>query len=115
MDAKRLPDGSWTFREFRRQLAATTPPVAYVGLPWSWTPRIWHPQGHLPGKDSAVSVEYTSPSLPPWLQWKDDALVGSPPPGAESCDIIVEARVSIDSFLPVNPPFMIPSVDSGRA
>jgi hypothetical protein len=88
-----MADGTWKFREFHRQLAGAPPTVSYIGLLWSWTPRIWHPQGHLPGKDPNVTVKYSSPSLPSWLSWKDDVLSGTPTPGADSCDITVEARV----------------------
>jgi hypothetical protein len=99
MEAKRLPDGRWHFREFYRQLAGAPPVIGYIGLPWSWTPRIWHPQGQTLGKDSNVSITYSSPSLPSWLSWKEGVLSGAPPPGAESCDVVVEAKVGeISSF-----------------
>jgi hypothetical protein len=88
-----MPDGTWQFREFHRRLAGAPPVIGYIGLPWSWAPRIWHPQGHTFGKDSNVSVTYSSPSLPSWLSWKDGVLLGTPPPGAESCDVVVEAKV----------------------
>jgi hypothetical protein len=102
MDAKKLPNGTWAFRQFHRQLAGPPPAVAYVGLSWTWTPRIWHPQGQLPGKDPGTHVQYSSLSLPSWLSWKDDALCGTPPPDAESCDVVVEAKVFLSTTYPLD-------------
>ncbi|CCM02088.1 uncharacterized protein FIBRA_04165 [Fibroporia radiculosa] len=87
VDAKKS-DGGWMFRPFRRKLAGTPPGVAYVGLRWSWTPRIWDPQA----SRSNMPVQYSSPSLPLWLSWKDDIISGIPTPDAQSCDVTVEAR-----------------------
>ncbi|KAG2349755.1 hypothetical protein BDR05DRAFT_955617 [Suillus weaverae] len=88
IDAKKSPhDGTWTFRPFHRKVAGSPPGVAYVGLRWSWAPRIWDPQA----SRSNLIVTYTSPSLPSWLFWEDDVLSGTPPPDAESCDITVVA------------------------
>ncbi|KAG2078184.1 hypothetical protein BDR04DRAFT_1042661 [Suillus decipiens] len=89
IDAKKSPhDGTWSFRPFHRKVAGSPPGVAYVGLRWSWAPRIWDPQA----SRSNLIVTYTSPSLPSWLFWEDDVLSGTPPPDAESCDITVVAR-----------------------
>ncbi|KAI1795920.1 hypothetical protein LXA43DRAFT_1164107, partial [Ganoderma leucocontextum] len=87
VDGKRS-EGGWTFRPFRRKLAGTPPGVAYVGLRWTWTPRIWDPQA----SRANMPVSYNSPALPPWLAWKEDSLTGIPPPEAQSCDVTVEAR-----------------------
>lgn len=89
IDAKKNQDGTWTFRPFHRKVAGSPPGVAYVGLRWSWAPRIWDPQA----SRSNLVVTYSSPSLPPWLFWEDDVLSGTPPQDAESCDITVVARV----------------------
>ncbi|CDO68325.1 hypothetical protein BN946_scf184799.g52 [Trametes cinnabarina] len=89
VDAKKSGDGGWVFRPFKRRLAGTPPGVAYVGLRWTWTPRIWDPQA----SRANMPVTYSSPSLPSWLSWKDDSLTGIPPPDAQSCDVTVEARV----------------------
>ncbi|KAG2158240.1 uncharacterized protein EDB93DRAFT_1238030 [Suillus bovinus] len=89
IDAKKSPhDGTWSFRPFHRKVAGSPPGVAYVGLRWSWAPRIWDPQA----SRSNLIVTYSSPSLPSWLFWEDDVLSGTPPPDAESCDITVVAR-----------------------
>lgn len=86
------------FSPFHRRLAGTPHGVAYVGLRWSWAPRIWDPQA----SRNNVPVTYTSPNLPSWLSWKDEQLSGAPPPDAESCDITVEARVRIHSTFHCN-------------
>ncbi|PIL23957.1 hypothetical protein GSI_13708 [Ganoderma sinense ZZ0214-1] len=91
VDAKKA-EGGWTFRPFRRKLAGTPPGVAYVGLRWTWTPRIWDPQA----SRTNMPVNYSSPGLPPWLAWKEDSLTGIPPPEAQSCDVTVEARFMQD-------------------
>ncbi|KAI0637021.1 hypothetical protein C8Q77DRAFT_1049727 [Trametes polyzona] len=91
VDAKKS-EGGWIFRPFRRKLAGTPPGVAYVGLRWTWTPRIWDPQA----SRTNMPVTYSSPSLPSWLSWKDDSLTGIPPPDAQSCDVTVEARFMQD-------------------
>ncbi|OBZ75518.1 hypothetical protein A0H81_04277 [Grifola frondosa] len=68
------------------------PGVAYVGLRWAWTPRIWDPQA----SRANLPVKYSSPSLPSWLSWKDDCLSGVPPPDAQSCDVTAEAQFMQD-------------------
>ncbi|THH33885.1 hypothetical protein EUX98_g291 [Antrodiella citrinella] len=94
VDAKKHQDGGWTFRPFQRRLAGAPPGVAYVGLRWSWAPRIWDPQA----SRSNMPVTYTAPSVPSWLSWKDDVLSGIPPPDAQNCDVTVEARVGLTMF-----------------
>ncbi|KAI0831256.1 hypothetical protein BC628DRAFT_1407775 [Trametes gibbosa] len=87
VDAKKA-EGGWMFRPFQRKLAGTPPGVAYVGLRWTWTPRIWDPQA----SRANMPVAFSSPSLPAWLSWKEDSLTGIPTPDAQSCDVTVEAR-----------------------
>jgi hypothetical protein len=41
---KNRENGTWTFRPFERRIAGNPPPIAYVGLNWTWQPRIWDPQ-----------------------------------------------------------------------
>ncbi|KAI0086175.1 hypothetical protein BDY19DRAFT_895201 [Irpex rosettiformis] len=91
VDAKRTEIG-WTFRPFQRKLAGVPPGVAYIGLRWSWTPRIWDPQA----SRANMPVTYTSPALPSWLSWEGDTLSGIPSPDAESCDVTVQARFTQD-------------------
>ncbi|KAF5380839.1 hypothetical protein D9615_004068 [Tricholomella constricta] len=92
IEAKKIGEGKWEFRPFHRKLAGAPPPVAYCGLKWSWTPRVWDPQASWQN----VPVEYSSPSLPSWLSWNDDVLSGVPPPDAESCRITVSAKFVLD-------------------
>jgi hypothetical protein len=93
IEAKKTGEGGWTFRPFQRRLAGVPPGVAYVGLRWSWTPRIWDPQA----SRNNLHVTYTSPSLPPWLSWHEDQyLTGIPKPDSQSCDVTVEARFMQD-------------------
>lgn len=92
IDAKKSHDGGWKFRPFHRRLAGSPPTVAYVGLRWSWQPRVWDPQG---AKFNG-SVRYSSPSLPTWLSWKDDMLAGVPPADAQSCEVTVTAEFNVD-------------------
>ncbi|KAJ7891340.1 hypothetical protein B0H14DRAFT_2560905 [Mycena olivaceomarginata] len=92
VEAKKLGDGVWDFRPFHRKIAGSPPGVAYSGLLWKWQPRIWDPQACWQN----VHVQYSSPNLPAWLQWKDDVLSGTPPPNAESCDITTRAKFTLD-------------------
>jgi organic radical activating enzyme len=88
IDAKKLPQGGWTFREFKRRIAGTPNPVAYIGLKWSWTPRIWDPQI----SRHSIRVFWSSPSLPSWLSWHNDELSGVPDMDATDTEVTVEAR-----------------------
>ncbi|EJD02419.1 uncharacterized protein FOMMEDRAFT_21137 [Fomitiporia mediterranea MF3/22] len=92
IDAKKKAEGGWEFRPFRRKLAGAPPSVAYIGLRWSWMPRIWDPQA----SRANIQVQYSSPNLPPWLSWRDGQLQGIPPPDAQSCEVTVEARTMQD-------------------
>jgi hypothetical protein len=89
IEAKKAGDNKWEFRPFHRKLAGNPPSVAYCGLKWSWTPRVWDPQASFQN----VPVKFSSPSLPSWLSWKEDVLSGIPPPDAEDCTIAVNANV----------------------
>ncbi|KAI8055362.1 hypothetical protein BDF22DRAFT_380885 [Syncephalis plumigaleata] len=44
IEAKKLPSGSWIFREFSRRITGNPPREAYIGLRYCYTPRIWDPQ-----------------------------------------------------------------------
>lgn len=111
VDAKKQGDGNnWAFRPFRRKLAGTPPGVAYVGLRWTWTPRIWDPQA----SRANMPVTYSSPALPAWLSWKEESLTGIPPPEAQSCDVTVEARVRSSPFAPLGAPEKRPPRPAGN-
>jgi hypothetical protein len=98
VDAKKSPDGGWTFRPFHRRLTGSPNGVAYIGINWSWTPRVWFPQGPSDNRGHnrpTIPIEYSSPegSLPSWLSWNNGVLSGTPPAGSDSCDLTVEASV----------------------
>ncbi|THH10704.1 hypothetical protein EW145_g1150 [Phellinidium pouzarii] len=92
IDAKKRTEGGWDFRPFHRKLAGSPPGVAYIGLRWTWTPRIWDPQA----SRANIQVQYSSPNLPSWLSWRDGILQGYPPSDAQSCEVTVEARTVQD-------------------
>lgn len=89
IEAKKSGDNKWEFRPFHRKLAGPPPVVAYAGLRWSWKPRIWDPQISF----KKIQVTYSSPSLPPWLSWKNGELSGVPSPDAENCQVTAVAKV----------------------
>jgi hypothetical protein len=106
VDAMKQADGRWSLRPFNRRLIGMLLPVAYVGLQWSFAPRVLDPhQGLL---DDAV---FGSPSLPAWLAWDDGTLSGVPPEDATDCDVIVEASVR-DGTSPLNSNILTPNVVS---
>ncbi|KAF6763922.1 hypothetical protein DFP72DRAFT_873762 [Ephemerocybe angulata] len=92
VEARKLGDGKWEFRPFHRKLSGTPPSVAYVGLRWTWAPRVWDPQNAF----EKVPVQYSSPNLPPWLSWKGDILSGVPTPDAEPCQVTVVAQFVLE-------------------
>jgi hypothetical protein len=89
IEAKKSGDCKWEFRPFHRKLGGPPSAVAYVGVRWAWKPRIWDPQISF----KKIQVTYSSPSLPPWLSWKNGELSGVPPPDAETCQITAIAKV----------------------
>ncbi|KDR73502.1 hypothetical protein GALMADRAFT_227953 [Galerina marginata CBS 339.88] len=93
VEARKAGEGQWEFRPFQRRLAGTPPSVAYCGLRWAWKPHIWHPQCSF----KKIPVTLSSPSLPPWLSWKNGELSGIPPPDAESCQVIAIAKFPFDN------------------
>ncbi|KZO97704.1 hypothetical protein CALVIDRAFT_467037, partial [Calocera viscosa TUFC12733] len=84
--AKRLADGGWIFQEYQRRITGTPAGVAYIGLEWKYSPSIWDPQQ----SRSSMHPTFSSPALPPWLQWKDNELVGTPSPGDRGGEITAE-------------------------
>lgn len=88
VEAKKTGEGKWEFRPFHRKLAGTPSGVAYPGLRWTWTPRVWDPQAAW-----TIPVHYSSPNLPSWLSWQDDVLTGIPPPEAKDTEVTAVAKV----------------------
>lgn len=90
--------GGWIFEEFKRKIVGTPPTIAYIGLQWSWSPRIWDPQSSV----AHLKPTFTSPALPHWLHWVyhqsidgesgSYTLTGIPDASARTTEIVVEAR-----------------------
>jgi hypothetical protein len=87
VEAKKMPDKQWLFREFTRCIKGQAPPTAFVGVTWVWQPRVWDPQC----SSSALEAHFMSPSLPPWLQWDNNVLSGEAPESEMGQDFEVEA------------------------
>lgn len=87
VEAKKMPDKKWLFREFTRCIKGTAPSVAFVGLTWQWAPRVWDPQC----SSAAIDASFMSPSLPEWLAWDDNVLQGEVPESALGQTLEVEA------------------------
>ncbi|KAM0754122.1 hypothetical protein T439DRAFT_171975 [Meredithblackwellia eburnea MCA 4105] len=87
IEAKKVPDKKWIFREFTRCIKGNPPNVAFVGLPWSWAPRVWDPQCSA----SAIGATFSSPSLPPWLSWEDNVLSGEAPESMKGQSLEIQA------------------------
>ncbi|EJU05185.1 hypothetical protein DACRYDRAFT_98049 [Dacryopinax primogenitus] len=106
--AKKMPDGlGWAFREYKRRITGTPAGVAYIGLEWRWSPSIWDPQQ----SRSSMHPVFSSPALPPWLQWKDNELVGTPCPGDMGGEIMAEAVFPNDNELKVTHTFKLEVVE----
>ncbi|BGP45987.1 hypothetical protein JCM10450v2_001826 [Rhodotorula kratochvilovae] len=87
VEAKKIPDKKWIFREFTRCIKGTAPSVAFVGLSWQWAPRVWDPQC----SSAAIDASFMSPSLPDWLVWEDNVLQGEVPESALGQTFEIEA------------------------
>jgi hypothetical protein len=96
VDARKLPGGGWEFRRFQRKISANFPAMAFIGVGWSWQPRVWDPHT----SSASIEAAFSSPpgSLPAWLSWSPDGstLAGTPPPDALPCSIEVVASYSQD-------------------
>ncbi|GAA6003153.1 hypothetical protein JCM10207_001774 [Rhodosporidiobolus poonsookiae] len=87
VEAKKIPDKRWIFREFTRCIKGLAPPVAFTGVTWTWAPRVWDPQC----SSAAIDASFMSPSLPPWLSWEDNILSGEVPESAHGQKWEIEA------------------------
>ncbi|GAA5900722.1 hypothetical protein JCM6882_007648 [Rhodosporidiobolus microsporus] len=87
VEAKKIPEKKWIFREFTRCIKGSAPPVAFIGVTWSWAPRVWDPQC----SSAAIDASFMSPTLPPWLTWEDNVLHGEPPESAHNQTFEIEA------------------------
>jgi len=82
-----MPDKRWMFREFVRCIKGAAPAVGFIGLTWSWAPRVWDPQC----SSSAIDASFMSPTLPPWLSWEENVLSGEVPEAAHGQSFDIEA------------------------
>jgi len=83
----------WVFRHFERRIAGNPSTVAYVGVRWSFAPRVWDPQAPRVGAD----ITWSSPDggLPSWLRWERGELAGMPDTGDEGGEVHITAMVSV--------------------
>lgn len=87
VEAKKIPDRKWIFREFVRCIKGTAPSVAFIGLNWQWAPRVWDPQR----SSDTIDASFMSPSLPDWLSWENNVLSGIVPESAHGQNYEIEA------------------------
>lgn len=87
IEAKKDPEKKWIFREFVRCIKGIPPSVAFVGLPWVWSPRVWDPQCAISPSDAV----FHSPALPSWLSWNENVLSGEAPESLKGQTFEVEA------------------------
>ena len=94
IEAKKVPDRKWIFREFTRCIKGTAPTIAFIGMPWIWTPRVWDPQCSV----AAINAVFSSPSLPPWMAWDDNVLSGEAPESARGTvfDVLAIATFEVN-------------------
>jgi len=86
IEAKKTADGGWIFKEFERKIAGPEPnPIAYVGVKYTYQPKIYDPQIRSP------KAVFHSPWLPSWLSWENNVLTGIPDENAQECEITVIA------------------------
>lgn len=90
VEAKKLPEGGWEFREFSRKIAGAPEKIAYVGVKWSWSLRVWDPQASA----SSIKAVFSANSLPDWIQWADGkkTLSGTPDVNSRGSEVSVTAH-----------------------
>jgi len=88
IEAKKIPTGGWIFREFTRKIAGIPDKVAYVGMRYTYAPRVWDPQVNV----KSIKAVFHSPHLPDWLNWENNVLTGTPGLDSQSCEITAIAN-----------------------
>ncbi|CAG8508197.1 21097_t:CDS:2 [Dentiscutata erythropus] len=88
IEAKKTPSGGWIFREFTRKIAGIPDKIAYVGVKYTYAPRVWDPQVNV----KSIKAVFHSPWLPDWLRWENNVLTGTPGIDAENCEITAIAN-----------------------
>ncbi len=90
VEAKKIPEGGWEFREFSRKIAGAPEKIAYVGLKWTWPLKVWDPQA----SSTSIKAVFSCDKVPSWLQWEENnrVLSGTPTAGSESGEVSVTAH-----------------------
>ncbi|KAG9295205.1 hypothetical protein G9A89_006186 [Geosiphon pyriformis] len=88
IEAKKIPTGGWIFREFTRKIAGVPDKIAYVGVRYTYAPRVWDPQVNA----KSINAVFHSPKLPNWLNWENNVLTGTPGIDSQSCEITAIAN-----------------------
>uniref|UniRef100_V5EP62 Uncharacterized protein n=2 Tax=Kalmanozyma brasiliensis (strain GHG001) TaxID=1365824 RepID=V5EP62_KALBG len=90
VEAKKIPEGGWEFREFSRKIAGAPEKIAYVGLKWTWPLKVWDPQA----SSTSIKAVFSCNKVPSWLQWEENnrVLSGTPTAGSESGEVSVTAH-----------------------
>ncbi|TKY86117.1 hypothetical protein EX895_004942 [Sporisorium graminicola] len=90
VEAKKIPEGGWEFREFSRKIAGAPEKIAYVGLKWTWPLKVWDPQA----SSTSIKAVFSCNKVPSWIQWEEDnrVLSGTPTAGSESGEVSVTAH-----------------------
>lgn len=90
VEAKKIPEGGWEFREFSRKIAGAPEKIAYVGLEWIWPLKVWDPQA----SSTSIKAVFSCNKVPSWIQWDEEkrVLSGVPTTGSESGEVSVTAH-----------------------
>lgn len=90
VEAKKIPEGGWEFREFTRKIAGAPEKIAYVGLKWTWPLKVWDPQA----SSTSIKAVFSCNQVPSWIQWEENnrVLSGTPTAGSESGEVSVTAH-----------------------
>ncbi len=90
VEAKKIPEGGWEFREFSRKIAGAPEKIAYVGLKWTWPLKVWDPQA----SSTSIKAVFSCNKVPSWIQWEENnrVLSGTPTAGSESGEVSVTAH-----------------------
>ncbi|RKP36339.1 hypothetical protein BJ085DRAFT_21191 [Dimargaris cristalligena] len=94
VEAKKLPTGVWTFWQFSRRITPAPPKAIRIGSHFEWAPKVWDPQIQHP------KVIFSSPGLPPWLNWADNVLSGVPGMDAQSFELKVNVQYCEKDIVP---------------
>ncbi|KAJ1918197.1 hypothetical protein H4219_002754 [Mycoemilia scoparia] len=115
VEAKKLSDGNWEFKEFTCKIVGIPPPIAFVGSKFKWSPTVWDPQVQTP------NATFSSPWLPAWLKWENNAIVGYPSADSRDCDVLIIANyeqgnqaIQLEKYVNIKVSEMAESSDIGK-